>query len=309
MTKLYIIPLFLLITITGLSQQATNSGGRSYLRFLDDARIDVGLKISTIFALDDRAPLSSNPHFQAMWNLIQLGAKIEGLIQGSEETLNDLDLSREFGRNGYNKAVFMFFIRYGFGESSDVALQKHFFELGLSSGFFKEGRGGMNIHLDYMYNLFKTGYGAGGNSIDRPFDYEIFVGGRLGYDWSSGRSEEESGFFSHLNDELKRIADENEFTAAQLIMLQELAEESKILLPEDVGGRAFHIGPLVGGRVSTKLVKNLNAFIDGYAFYDLMDLGGSEDKENQRSQHHFSLSLGVSLKIGSEGEFTVSNFF
>lgn len=276
--------------------------GNNYLMELVDARLDVGLKTNTIFALDDRAPLSSNPHFQAMWDLIRLGAALESILQGTEEPLNDINLNKKFGQNGYNRTVIMFFIRYGFGESSDVKLQQHFFELGISPGYFKEGNGGMNMHLDYRMNIAKTGYGAGGKSIDRAFDYEIYAGVRAGFDWSSGRSESEAGFFAHLNEEIKRIAADNELSVSQLLMLEDLAESSKILLPEDVGGRAFHIGPIAGGRLSKKITNNFRCFVGALGFYDLMDLSSSnKDRENRRSQHHISIMAGLSLTIGGEG--------
>ena len=35
-------------------------------------------------------------------------------------------------------------------------------------------------------------------------------------------------------------------------VLEKLAEESKILMPGDVGGSAFHAGPIAGARLSTK---------------------------------------------------------
>ena len=276
--------------------------GNNYLMELVDARLDVGLKTNTIFALDDRAPLSSNPHFQAMWDLIRLGAALESILAGTEEPLNDINLDKQFGQNGYNRTVIMFFARYGFGESSDVKIQQHFFELGISQGFFKEGNGGMNIHLDYRTNIAKTNYGAGGNSIDRAIDYEIFAGMRVGFDWSSGRSESEAGFFAHLNEEIKRIAAENELSVSQLLMLEQLAESSKVLLPEDVGGRAFHIGPIAGARISKKITKNFRCFVGALGFYDLMDLSSSnKDRENRRSQHQISIMAGVSLTIGGEG--------
>ncbi|NUQ25797.1 MAG: hypothetical protein HUU34_17755, partial [Saprospiraceae bacterium] len=220
-----------------------------FLLELNDAQLDIGLQTVTMFALDDRASLSANPHFEAMWNLVRLGATLETLLRGDEDVLNDVDMNKKFGRNGYNKTVLMLFARYGFGESSDVKLQRHFFELGVSPGFFKQGKKGTHIHLDFRTNIARTPYGAGGGSIDRTFDYEIFGGMRMGFDWSFSRSESESGFFAHLNDELKRIAYENDFTASELIMLEDLAESSRVLLPEDVGGRAFHFGPIAGARI------------------------------------------------------------
>ncbi len=302
--KLLLSIIFLALCAAASAQK---SSGR-YLTILDDARLDIGLKSTTIFALDDRARLSSNPHFQAMWNLVKLGASLEALMQGQDEPLNDMNLGKEFGANGYNKTVAMLYCSYGFGESSDLKIPKHFLELGISPGFFKEGRKGMNIHFDYRWNMFNTNYGAGGGSLQKSFDYEIFLGTRLGFDWSFRRSESEAGFFNHLNDEIRRIADENEFTASQLIMLQDLIENSKILLPEDVGGRTFHIGPIAGARLSKELFKNGRAFVMAQGFYDMMDLStGRSGEENKRSQHHASLMLGLSITIGAEGE--VIDFF
>lgn len=296
----------LMMSLPSIGQQSSYSrpaANKNYLMILDDARFDVGVKMVTVFALDDRARLSSNPHFQAMWNLLRLGASLEALLQGENEPANDVDLGKKFGQNGYNRTVLMLFFRFGFGESSDVKLQKHFLELGLGPGYFKEGNGGMNIHFDYRYNVAKTKYGVGGNSISRPIDYEIFAGARIGFDWSARRSESEAGFFSHLNNELKRVAEENDLTASQLILLESLAEDSKILLPGDVGGRAFHTGPIAGARVSTKILRNTRFFLSGMGFYDLMDLtSGNQEKENKRSQHHFSLNFGLSVNIGAEGE-------
>ena len=292
-----------------LANEAPSSGGRgyNYLVELDDARLDLGLRVVNVFALDDRAPLSSNPHFQAMWNLIKLGSELESLLQGLDEPLNDIDLSREFGQNGYNKTLFMLFLQYGFGESSDLALQRHFFELGLSSGYFKEGQGGLHAHLDYRINVAKTGYGAGVNSISKFIDYEVFLGARIGFDWSSSRSEGETGFFTHLKDEIKRVANENEFSAAQLIRLEQLAEDSKILLPGDVGGRAFHAGPIAGARLSSKLFGQSYLFVEGIGFFDLMDLSTKQNgKENTRSQHHVAVSVGFLVGIGGEGRGIVN---
>lgn len=302
--KLLLSIIFLALCAAASAQK---SSGR-YLTILDDARLDIGLKSTTIFALDDRARLSSNPHFQAMWNLVKLGASLEALMQGQDEPLNDMNLGKEFGANGYNKTVAMLYCSYGFGESSDLKIPKHFLELGISPGFFKEGRKGMNIHFDYRWNMFNTNYSAGGGSLQKSVDYEIFLGTRLGFDWSFRRSESEAGFFNHLNDEIRRIADENEFTASQLIMLQDLIENSKILLPEDVGGRTFHIGPIAGARLSKELFKNGRAFVMAQGFYDMMDLStGRSGEENKRSQHHASLMLGLSITIGAEGE--VIDFF
>ena len=283
--------------------------GDSYLLSLDDAKLDLGFKVVNVFALDDRAPLSSNPHFQAMWNLIRLGASLEALLQGLDEPMNDVDLTREFGQNGYNKTLFMLFMQYGFGESSDVELQKHFFEFAVSSGYFKEGNGGLHTHFDYRMNILKTNYGAGVNSISRFFDYEVYLGARVGFDWSSARSEGEAGFFTHLSEEIQRIADENEFTASQLITLEKLADESKILMPGDVGGTAFHAGPIGGARISTKLFGNATLFMEGMGFYDLTDLNlnNSSEKENKRSQHHLAFSLGLLVTIGGEGRSIVGN--
>lgn len=302
--NLLLLTIALFITFSASAQKpSTTQNRRTYLHILDDAHFDIGVNMTAVFALDDRAPLSSNPHFEAMWNLIRLGAKLESLLQGTSEPLNNIDLAHKFGQNGYNKTVFTLFCRYGFGESSDLAIQRHFLELAVSPGYFKEGNGGMNIHLDYQLNIAKTGYGAGAQSIERAFDYEIFAGARVGFDWSSGRSEGEAGFFAHLNNELKRIADENEFTASQLIMLQDLAENSKILLPKDVGGRALHAGPILGARISKHLFRNGQIFASGMGFYDMLDLvNGNGQKENRRSQHHVALSLGFNLTIGAQGE-------
>ncbi|MEZ5041661.1 MAG: hypothetical protein R2828_17335 [Saprospiraceae bacterium] len=282
---------------------------QNYFVALDDARLDLGLKFTSIIALDDRAKLSSNPHFQAMWNLIKLGATLESLLQGQEAPLNDINLGQEFGQNGYNKTVLTAFISYGFGESSDVKIPIHFFELAVSSGYFKQGKKGMNLHVDYRANILKTAYGAGGNSIGKAFDYEVFVGARAGFDWSFSRSESEAGFFSHLNKEIERVAAENEFTAAQLISLEQLAETSKVLLPEDVGGGAFHIGPIAGATISKKIGGSFHAFASGVAFYDVMDLtAGKAGQENKRSQHAFSIEIGVKATIGAEGSVTTSFF-
>ncbi len=303
--KLLLILSALLLNLAVFGQR--NQSG--YFRILDDAQIDFGLQLNGIFAMDDRAPLSANPHYKAMLNLIVLGASLEALLQGMEEPLNDIDLNQEFGNNGYNRTTISAFLRYGFGESNDSRLQQHFLELAVGGGYFKGGKG-MNIHLDYLFNVAKTNYGAGVNSMDRAFDYEIFIGARMGMDWSFRRSENQAGFFTHLSDEIKRIADENEFTATQLIRMEELLEQSKILLPENVGGRAFHIGPVAGGRVSKKLTKNLRAFLSGTVFYDVMDLtAGNANKENQRSQHQIALILGMSMTLGSEGEMRVADFF
>ena len=319
-SRILLLSLFLICSLSVLGQEAASlqkkNTGDTYLLALDDARLDLGMRVVNVFALDDRAPLSSNPHFQAMWNLIRLGASLEALLQGLDEPLNDIDLSREFGQNGYNKTLFMLFLQYGFGESSDVELQRHFFEVAFSSGYFKEGQGGLHTHFDYRMNILKTDYGAGINSISRFFDYEVYIGARIGFDWSSARSEGEAGFFTHLSDEIKRVADENEFTASQLIQLEKLAEESKILMPGDVGGTAFHAGPIAGARLSTKLFGKATLFLEGMGFYDLTDLNvnNSSQKENKRSQHHLALSLGMTLAVGGEGRGIVGsgngiNFF
>lgn len=309
---LLVITSLLLYPAFGQQQPTFNYKDKSkkdYFLILDDARLDFGLKFASIIALDDRAKLSSNPHFQAMWNLIKLGASLESLLQGNEDPVNDINLGEEFGQNGYNKTVLTAFLSYGFGESSDVKIPIHFFELALSPGYFKQGKKGMNLHFDYRANILKTPYGAGGNSIGRSFDYEVFVGARTGFDWSFSRSESEAGFFNHLNNEIERIAFENEFTAAQLIKLEDLAETSKVLLPEDVGGGAFHIGPIAGATVSKKISKTFQAFASGIAFYDMMDLAvGKSGQENKRSQHSFSIMLGVSMTIGSEGSMNTSFF-
>jgi hypothetical protein len=245
-----------------------------------------------------------------MWNLINLGATLEAMLQGHDEPMNDLNLGKKYGQNGYNKTVLMFFMRYGFGESSDVAVQRHFFELGISPGFYKQGKNGMHLQLEYQMNILKTNYGAGGASIEKMFDHEMYVGARIGFDGSFSRSESETGFFSTLIDELERIANANEFTAAQLIKLEDMAEKSKVLLPEDVGGRSFHIGPIFGGRLSKHITRNSQAFLSGTAFYDLMDLtNGKTNKENERSQHQINISLGFNITIGGEGKSMVKGFF
>jgi hypothetical protein len=303
-----------LLWAAGLSAQPNptfgKGQGRQYLLKLDDAQLDVGLRLTSVFALDDRAPLSANPHFQAMWNLVRLGASLESILQGTNEPLNDINMNKEFGKNGYNKTVLCFFARYSFGESSDVKLQRQFFELVLGPGYFRQGRGGMHLHLDYGYNIALTNYGAGVRSIDRAIDYEIFLGARIGFDWSFQRSENESGFFAHLNSEIRRIADENEFTASQLIMLGDLLESSRILLPESVGGRAFHIGPTLGVRFSKGIMANTRLFASATGFYDAMDLAkGRSGQENRRSQHSVLAMLGLSFTIGGEGRGVVSSFF
>lgn len=309
-TSLLAIACWLLLAQPAMGQTADNykkAPGAHYLITLDDARLDIGLKTVSIFALDDKAPLAANPHYQAMWNLIRLGASLEALLQGVDEPMNDLNMDKQFGQNGYNKTVLAFFVRYGFGESSDVEMQRQHLELAISPGYFKQGRGGMNVHLDYSFNLANTRYGAGVNSISRALDYEIFIGARVGFDGSFQRSEGEAGFFAHLNDEIKRIAEENEFTVAQLLSLERLAEDSKVLLPEDVGGRAFHLGPIGGLRFSRKLMGNAQVFLSGQFFYDVMDLVNSNKSvENVRSQHHASFSLGLNLAIGGEGRGVVS---
>lgn len=310
--KIYALLFFtaLFFTQKGVGQTAEDyrkKGGVSYLVTLDDARLDIGLKTVSIFALDDKAPLAANPHYQAMWNLIRLGASLESLLQGVDEPINDLNMDRRFGQNGYNKTVLAFFISYGFGESSDVEMQRQFFELAVSPGYFKQGRGGMNLHLDYRLNVANTRYGAGANSIARAFDYEIFLGARAGFDWSFRRSEGEAGFFAHLSSEIKRIAEENEFTVAQLLMLERLAEDSKVLLPDDVGGRTFHVGPIGGARLSRRIFSHGQVFLSAQGFYDVMDLvNTTKDVENVRSQHHVSISLGISLAVGGEGRGMVS---
>lgn len=302
--KLLLLSFFSLLVAGLYAQRRSN-----YVRILDDAHFDVGVKMVGVFALDDKAPLSANPHFQAMWNLVRLGATLESLMQGLDEPLNNVTLDQEYGQNGYNKTTFAVFFRYGFGESSDVELQQHFLELNLGPGYFKDSRG-MHMHLEYQFNLLKTPYGAGVNSISRAFDYEVYVGARTGFDWSSRRSESEAGFFDHLNNEIERIAFEHDFTAAQLVKLEEMLQTSEILFPKDVGGRAFHIGPVAGGRLSKRFLKNARVFVEGNAFYDLMDLAGTKkEKENQRSQHTLSLFLGLNLTLGSEGEVVVTDFF
>ncbi len=315
MRRILLLILTSLLTQLALAQEAKPSytykdkSKKNYFVALDDARLDFGVKFTSVIALDDRAKLSSNPHFKAMWNLVRLGAQLESLLQGNEDPLNDIDLGEEFGQNGYNKTVVTIFISYGFGESSDVKIPTHFFELAASPGYFKQGKKGMNLHFDYRANILKTPYGAGGNSIGRAFDYEVFVGARTGFDWSFSRSESEAGFFNHLNNEIERIAFENEFTAAQLIKLEDLAETSKVLLPEDVGGGAFHIGPIAGARLSKKIGSNFQAFVSGLGFYDMMDLtAGKKDRENKRSQHSFSIMLGVNMTIGAEGQVNTSFF-
>jgi hypothetical protein len=109
---------------------------------------------------------------------------------------------------------------------------------------------------------------------------------------------------------LERIAEENEFTVAQLLKLEEMAEKSKVLLPEDVGGRSFHIGPIFGGRLSKHITRNSQVFLSGTAFYDLMDLtNGKNNQENERSQHQVNISLGFNITIGGEGKSMVKGFF
>ncbi len=303
-----------LCSASGVSAQdlaPNRSPARSqYLMSLEDARLDMGVRLSSIFALDDRAPMASNPHFQAMWNLIRLGATIEAVSQGQDAPVSDLSLEETFGQNGYNKTVFSFFLRYGFGETSDLKIQRHFLEFSIGPGYFREGNGGMNVHIDYQINLFKTPYGAGGQSLQRAIDYEIFLGGRLGYDWSARRSESEAGFFAYLSDEIRQLANENELTASQLIQLEDLAETSRVLLPEDVGGRAFHAGLIAGGHLSKKFMPKAQVFFSAMGFYDLLDISANnKEGGNQRSQHHVSLSLGVSFTIGGEGRPSDIKFF
>ena len=111
MIRKYLL-LILAVIITGLFTEVSSQQGYTkhrYLAILDDAQLGLGLKTTSVFALDDRAPLSANPHFQAMWNLIQLGAKLESLLHGTEEPLSNLSLNQEFGRNGYNKTLLTFF--------------------------------------------------------------------------------------------------------------------------------------------------------------------------------------------------------
>lgn len=298
MKKIY-TSLFILLIGSSLQLGAQSK----HLIILDDARLDMGVKMVAVFALDDRAPLSSNPHFEAMWNLVKLGASLEALLNGTEEPLNDLNMDRTYGQNGYNRSVFEFFLRYGFGESSDLKMQKQFLELAVSPGYFSQGRSGTNIHLDYRYNII-TPYGGGGRSAIRDFEYEVYLGMRLGLDWSFQRSEGEAGFFNHLSDEIERIADENEFTASQLIMLENFAEDSRVLLPEDVGGQAFHAGPFFGGKFSRNIMKNGQFFLQSQIFYDLMDLTNEKGARNVRSQHHIVLMAGLSYAIGGEGKRT-----
>lgn len=284
--------------------------GPSYLLVLEDARLDIGVKMTSVFALDDRAPLSANPHFQAMWNLVKLGASLEALMQGMDDPMADLEMEEEFGQNGYNKTVPTFFLSLGFGETSDLKMQQQYIELAIGPGYFAEGGRGTNLHLDYRFNFLKTEYGAGGGSLARPFDYEVYVGLRTGFDWSFQRSESEAGFFQFLNNKLERIALENEFTASQLITLERLAEDSKVLLPEDVGGRAFHVGPIAGVRLSKPLFSHARLFASGQFFYDLIDLGtGRSGEENQRSQHHAALQLGIEFAIGGEGRRASTSFY
>ncbi len=306
----HLLPIFtlLLVVTTSSFAQSTRTNG-NYLMFLDDAQLDIGLRITSVLAFDDKAPLSANPHYEAMMNLIRFGATLESMLAGTEAPLNDIDLSEEFGQNGYNKTLFAFFIRYGFGESSDLKMQRNWLELSLSPGHFKEGKGGMNVHLDYQYNFLNTDYGSGIKSVRRLLDYEIYVGARMGFDWSFSRSESEAGFFTHLNNEIERIAFENEFTAQQLLGLQDMVEQSKILLPEDVGGRAFHTGPIVGGRLSTELLKNGRVFVEANGFYDVMDLFSQGNREDRRSQHQVLVNLGFTYTIGSRGEVIVQSFF
>lgn len=305
--------LLICLLLSGVGAWAQGRVGEEstrYLLVLEDAQLDFGVKMNAVFALDDRAPLSANPHFQAMWNLVKLGASLEALLQGSAEPMSELEMGEEFGRNGYNKTVAAFFLRYSFGESSDLQLQPQSIEIAASPGYFREGGSGMNLHLDYRYSFLKTRYGAGGGSLDQPFDYEVFLGLRTGFDWSFQRSESEAGFFQFLNQEIERIALEHEFTATQLVALQDLAEDSKVLLPEDVGGRAFHIGPIAGIRLSRKLFSHGRIFAHGQFFYDLMDISqGREGEVNRRSQHHAAIQMGVEFAIGGEGRRTRSSFY
>ena len=297
----------LFLVVLSLPAFGQYSSDSRYVAILDDARFEVGARFGVVFALDDKAPLSSNPHFRAMLNLIQLGASLEAILNGMEAPVNDIDQRKEYGKTGYNKTVFALYARYGFGESSDLKIQTHWLELAIGPGYFKEGNGGVNIHFDYQFNFLKTPYGAGIQSIQHTFDYEVFAGARIGFDWSSGRSENEAGFFTHLNNELDRIASEHEFSAAQLLKLQDLVDDSRILLPKDAGGRAFAFGPILGGRLSYRLMKRGRLYVEGMGFYDIMDLTGRKGEGNRRSQHHVALNLGFSYTIGSEGE--VLDFF
>ncbi len=302
--------LLLNILVLGLGLALQAQPGNRYIIPLEDAQLDFGIKMNAVFAMDDRAPLSANPHFQAMWNLVKLGASLEALLQGMDAPMSELEMGEAFGRNGYNKTVAAFYLRYSFGESSDLALQPQVLELGVGPGYFKEGGSGANVYLDYRYSILRTPYSAGGGSIDRAFDYEVFLGLRAGMDWSFQRNESEAGFFQFLTNELERIALENEFTATQLIALQDLAEDSRVLLPEDVGGRSFHVGPTAGVRLSRKLFSHGRVFAQGQVFYDLMDLGqGRSGEENQRSQHHIALQLGLEFAIGGEGQRAGPSFY
>jgi hypothetical protein len=312
MRKVLLLLLFWPVCASLLPAQKPNPRikGPRYLLVLEDARLDLGVKMTSVFALDDRAPLSANPHFQAMWNLVKLGASLEALLQGMDEPLSNLEMGEEFGRNGYNKTVPTFFISLGFGETSDLQLQQQFIELAVGPGYFREGGRGTNLHLDYRFNFAKTQYGAGGGSLARPFDYEAYIGLRTGFDWSFQRSESEAGFFQFLNGEIERIASENEFTANQLIALEQLAEDSKVLLPEDVGGRAFHIGPIAGLQLSRNLFSHARLFANAQFFYDLMDLSaGRSGEENRRSQHNAMVQLGIEFAIGGEGQRVSSSFY
>lgn len=69
----------------------------------------------------------------------------------------------------------------------------------------------MNLYFDYWVNIFKIFYGVGGNSIGRVFDYEVFVGVCIGFDWSFSWLESEVGFFNYFNNEIECIVFENEF--------------------------------------------------------------------------------------------------
>ena len=79
---LTIILTFLMSNVFAQTQNKSTSSGPTYLLSMDDSKLDMGIRVVNVFALDDRAPLSSNPHFQAMWNLIKLGASLESLLQG-----------------------------------------------------------------------------------------------------------------------------------------------------------------------------------------------------------------------------------
>lgn len=128
-------------------------------------------------------------------------------------------MGEEFGCNGYNKIVVIFFFCYSFGEFFDLQLQLQFIEIGVSLGYFWEGGKGMNFYFDYWYSFLKICYGVGGGSFDCFFDYEVFLGLCIGFDWSFQCFESEVGFFQFFNQEIEWIVLENEFIVIQLVVL------------------------------------------------------------------------------------------